>query len=38
MPKNSVGLGGGQNAGNGAGADKSNNIRTLIFVCLIDFR
>ena len=35
MPKNSVGLGGGQNAGNGAGADKSNNIRTLIFVCLI---
>lgn len=35
MPKNSVGLGGGQNAGSGAGADKSNNIRTLIFVCLI---
>ena len=35
MPKNSVGLGGRQNAGNGAGADKSNNIRTLIFVCLI---
>ena len=35
MPKNSVGLDGRQNAGNGAGADKSNNIRTLIFVCLI---